>query len=111
MSNQDKDSSFITYQNILEIYQRCRENGDWAKVYIESRGKEQFFTISVNVSAGSAADASTGVERGDKKRKKKPGQVRRDHQRRIAFLERRCQAATLAEEARTNEVREEEVEK
>ena len=65
----------------------------------------------MNVSAGSAADASSGVERGDKKRKKKPGQVRRDQQRRTAFLERRRQAATLAEEARTNEVREEEVKK
>ena len=104
MSNQDKDSSFITYQNILEIYQRCRENGDWAKVYLETRGKEQFFTISVNVSAGSAADTSSGVDRG----KKKLVQVQCDHQRRTAFLGRRRQAAAeFAEEARTNEVREE----
>ena len=104
MSNQDKDSSFITYQNILEIYQRCRENGNWAKVYLETWGKEQFFTISVNMSAGSAADTSSGVDRG----KKKLVQVQRDHQQRTAFLERRRQAAAeFAEEARTNEVREE----
>ena len=55
------------------------------------------------MSAGSAADTSSGVDRG----KKKPGQVRRDHQRRTAFLERRRQASAFEEEARTNEVREE----
>ena len=58
----------------------------------------------MNVSAGSAADTSSGVDRG----KKKLVQVQRDHQRRTAFLERRRQAAAeFAEEARTNEVREE----
>ena len=56
------------------------------------------------MSAGSAADTSSGVDRG----KKKLVQVQRDHQRRTAFLERRRQAAAeFAEEARTNEVREE----
>ena len=61
------------------------------------------------MSAGSSADTYSGVE--IRKKKKKPGQVRRDQQRRAAFLERRRQAATVAEEARTNEIREEEVEK
>ena len=56
------------------------------------------------MSAGSAADTSSGVDRG----KKKLVQVQRDHQRRTAFLERRHQAAAeFADEARTNEVREE----
>ena len=55
------------------------------------------------MSAGSAADTSSGVDRG----KKKPGQVRRDHQRRTSFLERLRQAAAFEKEARTNEVREE----
>ena len=52
----------------------------------------------MNVSAGSAADTSSGVDRG----KKKPGRTAR-----TAFLERRRQAAAFEEEARTNEVREE----
>ena len=108
MSNQDNDSSHITFNNILEIYQKCRRSGDWIKVYLETRGTEQFFTISVNVSAGSTAATSSGMEI---RKKKKPGQVRRDQQRRAAFLERRRQAATVAEEARTNKIREEQVEK
>ena len=111
MSNQDNDFSPVTYYNILELYQKCRKNGDWAKVYLETRGREQFFTISVNVLAGSSAGTSSGVEKESRKRKKKPGQVRRDQQRRAVFLERRRQAAELAEEARTNKIREEQVEK
>ena len=110
MSNQDENSSNITYSDILEIYLKCRRNGDWAKVYLETRGGTQFFTISVNVSAGSAAGATSGGERRERK-KKKPGQLRRDQRRREAFLERRRQAAKLAEEARTVEIIEEEVEK
>ena len=62
----------------------------------------------MNVSVGSSAGTSSGVERESRKRKKKPGQVRRDQQRRAVFLERRRQAAELA---RTNEIREEQVEK
>ena len=102
MTNQDKNSSHITYNDILEIYQKCRENGDWAKVYFETRGGDQFFTISVNVSAGSSAGATSGVER--ERKKKKPGQIRRDQKRREAFLERRRQAAPLEEAARTEEI-------
>ena len=109
MSNQVNDSSHITFNNILELYQKCRRSGDWAKVYLETRGTEQFFTISVNVSAGFSTGTTSGVE--IRKKKKKPGQVRRDQQRRTAFLERRRQAATVAEEAGTDEIREEEVEK
>ena len=109
MSNQDNDSSHITYNNILEFYQKCRRSGDWAKVYLETRGREQFFTISVNVSTGPTAGTNSGVE--SRKKKKKPGQVRRDQQRRAAFLERRRQATAVAEEARTNEIREDEVQK
>ena len=108
MSNQDEDSRHITYHNILELYQRCKENGDWAKVYLETRGGNQFFTISVNVSAGSTTGTSSGMET---KKKKKPGQVRRDKQRRTAFMERRRQAAAVAEEARIDKIREEQVEK
>ena len=109
MTNQDKNSSHITYNDILEIYQKCRENGDWAKVYFETRGGNEFFTISVNVSAGSAAGTTSGVEK--EKKKKKPGQIRRDQKRREAFLERRRQAAPLEEAARTEEIEEKEVEK
>ena len=107
----EEDSSLITYNTILELYQKCRRNGDWAKVYLETRGRDQFFTISVNVSAGSTAGTSSGMERESKKRKKKPGQVRRDQQRRAAFLERHRQATALAEEARIVKIREELVEK
>ena len=110
MSIQDEYSSHITYNNILELYQTCRKNGDWAKVYLETRGGNQFFTISVNVSAGSTAGTTSGVEKESRKKKKKPGQVRRDKIRRAAFLERR-QAAKLAEEARKDEIGNEPVEK
>ena len=109
MSNQDKNSSHITYNDILEIYQKCRKNGDWAKVYFETRGGNQFFTISVNVSAGSSAGTTSGVEKETKK--KKPGQLRRDQQRRDAFLERRRQAAALEEAARKKEIEEKEMER
>ena len=111
MTNQEEDSSPITYNNILELYQKCRRNGDWAKVYLETRGKEQFFTISINVSAGSTAGTTSGVEGESRKRKKTPAQVRRDQKRRSAFLERRRQAATPAEVVGTVKIREDEVEK
>ena len=111
MTNQDKNSSHITYNDILEIYQKCRKNGDWAKLYLETRGGTQFFTISVNVSAGPTAGTTSGVERESRKKKKKPGQIRRDKQRRDEFLERRRQAANLEEAARTDEIREEVVQK
>ena len=110
MSNQDKNSSHITYNDILEIYQKCRKNGDWAKVYLETRGGTQFFTISVNVSAGPTAGTTSGVER-ESRKKKKPGQVRRDKQRRAEFLERRRQAANSEEAARKDEIREKVAEK
>ena len=109
MSNQDNISSRPTYNDILELYQKCRRNGDWAKVYLETRGGVQFFTISVNVSAGSAAGATSGMER--ERKNKKPGQIRRDQNRRTAFLERRRQTAKQPEAARSDEIGEEEAEK
>ena len=111
MSNQDDNSGHTTYYNILEIYQKCRKNGDWAKVYLETRGGNEFLTISVNVSAGSTADSTSGMENRKEKKKKKPGQVRRDQRRRMAFLERQRQAARSAEAVKTNEIRNDEVEK
>ena len=61
------------------------------------------------MSAGSTAGTTSGVEKESRKKKKKPGQVRRDKIRRAAFLERR-QAAKLAEEARKDEIGKEQVE-
>ena len=61
------------------------------------------------MSAGSSAGATSGVER--ERKKKKPGQIRRDKRCRTAFLERRRQAAVVAEAARTEETREVMVEK
>ena len=51
---------------------------------------------------------ASGVER--ERKKKKPGQIRRDQNRFTAFLERRRQAAKVPEAARTDEIMEEEVE-
>ena len=64
----------------------------------------------MNVSAGSTADTTSGVER-ESRKKKKPGQVRRDKQRRAEFLERRRQAAKSEEAARKDEIREKVAEK
>ena len=112
-----KDNSQTTYQSILDIYQRCRRNGDWAKVYMETQDGREFFTISVQSSAGRSAGGA-GVEKAEKVKFKKPSQVRRDRRRRSAFLERRNQEAaatpatptpcTVTSEAGTDMVKEEE---
>ena len=61
------------------------------------------------MSAGSSTGANPGVER--ERKKKKPGQIRRDQNRRTAFLERRRQTAKQPEAARSDEIGEEEAEK
>ena len=81
------DNSQTAYQSVLDLYQRCRRNGDWAKVYLETRDGEDFCTISIHSSAGGSA----GVARVEK-----ASQVRRDRLRRAAFLEKRNQAASAA---------------
>ena len=58
MSHQDKEDAF---KNILELYQKCKRNGDWAKFYIETCGGKEFFTISVCPAAGSGARTKTVV--------------------------------------------------
>ena len=80
----NNDNSRI-FHNILEIYQRCKRNGEWAKVYLETQNGQEFVTISVCSSAGAA-----GVE---KTKKKSPSQLRRDRERHSAYLERQHQAA------------------
>ena len=98
MLDHNKDNTAATYDNILEIYQRCRSNGDWAKVYLETQGGVEFVTISVRTSAGQTAGARTGLERGPKPKYKRPSQLRRDRLRRADFLERRRQAAATQRE-------------
>ena len=87
MSPVNNDNS-QTFHNILEIYQRCKRNGDWAKVYLETQNGKEFVTLSVCSSAGTSAGAA-GVE---KTKKKSPSQLRRDRTRHSAYLERRHQA-------------------
>ena len=92
------DNSQTAYQSIMDLYQRCRRNGDWAQVYLETRDGQDFCTISLHSSAGGSAAGVAREEKAKNVRTKKPSQVRRDRLRRAAFLERRNQtaAATLA---------------
>ena len=106
MSRQFNDTTPLTYNDILDLYQRCRRHGDWAKVYLETQGGREFFTISVSLAAGNSAGSTTGLDRDLRRKTKKPSQMRRDRQRRETFLENRRQAATTVEVAR-NEIREE----
>ena len=106
MSRQFNDTTPLTYTDILEFYQRCRRHGDWAKVYLETQGGREFFTISVSLAAGNSAGSTTGLDREQRRKTKKPSQMCRDRQRRETFLENRRQAATTVEVAR-NEIREE----
>ena len=98
----NSDNSQRTIHSILELYQRCRRNGDWAKIYIETQDGKEFFSFSVSPSAGSSAGGA-GVEKVKSVRKKNPSQVRRDQKRRAAFLERFRQKAepTAAETTST----------
>ena len=107
MSRQFNDTTPLTYNDILDFYQRCRKHGDWARVYLETQGGQEFFTISVSLTAGNSADSTTGLDREQRRKTKKPSQIRRDGQRRERFLEKRRQAATTVEVTR-NEIREEE---
>ena len=90
------DNSQTAYQSIMDLYQRCRRNGDWAKVYLETRDGQDFCTISLHSSAGGSAAGVAREEKAKNVRTKKPSQVRRDRLRRAAFLERRNQAAAAA---------------
>ena len=76
-------------------------------MYLETQGGQEFLTISVSLTAGNSADSTTGLDREQRRKTKKPSQIRRDVQRRERFLEKRRQAATTVEVAR-NEIREEE---
>ena len=91
------DNSHTTINSILEIYQRCRRKGDWAKVYLETQDGRDFFSISVSPSAGTTAGGA-GVEKMERAKRKNPSQVRRDRQRRAAFLERRHQGVAATPE-------------
>ena len=117
MISWDSENSSSAFYSILEIYQKCRTNGDWAKLYLETQDGKEFFTISICPSAGNSA-----VRAGEEKiKKKKPSQIRRDRLRRAAFLERRYQEAAVtpattttpcmeATKARTDKVEDEGVE-
>ena len=85
----NNDNSHATIHSILELYQRCRRNGDWARIYLETQDGREFFSISISPSAGTSA----GVEKVNRARKKNPSQVRRDQKRRAVFLERRHKKA------------------
>ena len=99
----NSDNTHRTIHSILELYQRCRRKGDWAKVYLETQDGRECFSISVSPSAGTTAGGA-GVEKMERAKRKNPSQVRRDRQRRAAFLERRHQgvAATPATLTATN---------
>ena len=101
----NKNSS-TTFHSILELYQQCRRNGDWARIYLETQDGREFFTVSICPLAGKPA----GVAEEEKKKpkKKKPSQVRRDQLRRAAFLERRQRQASEADSVTTNKFRDEE---
>ena len=105
MLHHDKDTTTATYNNILEIYQRCRSNGDWAKDYLETQGGKEFFAILVCTSAGNTAGAGAGLERGPKPKYKKPSQLRRDRLRRADFLELRRQVAATETKEDKDEMR------
>ena len=86
----NRDNCHTTIDSILELYQRCKRNGDLAKVYLETQDEREFFSISVSPSAGTTT-GEAGEEKMERAKRKNPSQVRRDRLRRAAFLERRNQ--------------------
>ena len=97
------DNNSTTIHSILDLYQQCRRNGDWARMYLETQDGREYFTISICPSAGKPAN---GPEQ-KKVKRKKPSQVRRDQFRRAAFLERKQCHKTESVSA-TNKIKDEE---
>ena len=97
------DNNSTTIHSILDLYQQCRRNGDWARMYLETQDGREYFNISICPSAGKPA----GVAEEEKVKTKKPSQVRRDRFRRASFLERKqCQKTESV--SATNKIKDEE---
>ena len=72
-----------TIAKLLELYQKCKMNGENASFFMETmKGKDTTITFTINCPAAGAPPADPI------RRRKTPSQLRRDKERREKFIER-----------------------
>ena len=84
-----------TIATLLELFQRCKKNGDHASLFMETmNGQDNKITFSINCPAGSQPAGSSCPRR----RWKTPSQLRRDKERKDKFLAKKFDNQTAVDE-------------
>ena len=91
-----------TINVLLETFQKCRQEGEWATLFLETRNGDEFANLKVKLPAshkiGTPGKTFSGSASAAKKIKpKSPSTIRRDRHRMETFLERK----TLQESPRS----------
>ena len=79
-----------TIATLLELFQRCKKNGDHASLFMETmNGQDDKITFIINCPAGSSCP---------RRRWKTPSQLRRDKERKDKFLAKKFDNQTAVDE-------------
>ena len=82
------DNSILNHA--LDLYQKCRIDGEWACLSLQTRNGFQMVNLSIQLPAGqSTGDRAGEVRKMSQKARKSPSSLRRDARRREAFLKNR----------------------
>ena len=77
---------------LLDAFQECKQRGDWATLFLETKNGEEFATLKVKLSSPQTRRAQGQTSFGSSPKKKTPSTLRRDRARLEKFMkERRIQ--------------------
>ena len=83
----DKD----TISKLLELYQKCKMNGESATLFLETkRGKDTTVTFTINSPGAGTSPATPPI-----RRRKSPSQLRRDTERSKEFFAKKLDHPTI----------------
>ena len=75
---------------LLDAFQECKQRGDWATLFLETKNGEDFATLKVKMAGPQTRPGQTSF--GSSPKKKSPSTLRRDRARLEKFMkERRIQ--------------------
>ena len=77
---------------LLDAFQECKQRGDWATLFLETKNGEEFATLKVKLSSPQTRRAQGQTSFGSSPKKKTPSTLRRNRARLEKFMkERRIQ--------------------
>ena len=76
-----------TITRLLKTFQECVENGEQARLFLETRNGEQFANLSVKVPVVKPGTFQTNTSRS--RNRKSPSSIRRDQNRLKTYLQRK----------------------